>query len=101
MKLVKKFQDGGSMAPVEDPNAGGMPMGAESMEPQGGEQDPMMVIVDLFAQGLQNQDCEALAQGAQMFLQLVQEAQGGAGQPVFAKGGKLVSRKANVKLVRE
>ena len=59
----------------------------------------MMQIVQMFAEGLQNQDCQLLAQGAQMFLQLVQQSQqGGAapreeqGQPVFKKGGILVRR---------
>ena len=101
MKL-RKFQDGGAMpveagAPVEQaPVEGGM-------APQGGE-DPMAMIVEMFVQGLQNQDCEALAQGAQMFLELIQQAQGGApeAQPVFAKGGKLVGYKpASVQLVRK
>ena len=68
------------------------------------EQDPMMVIVQLFADGLQTQNCEELAQGAQMFLELIQQAQGeeAAGQPVFAKGGKLVSRtKPSFQIVRK
>ena len=100
---IKRFQEGGAMpadtgaaAPVD--NMGGAPMG-----PEGAAQDPMMAIVQLFMDGLQNQDCNALAQGAQMFLELVQQAQDGAeGQPVFAKGGRLVSRKqASLKLVRE
>jgi hypothetical protein len=107
MRLIKKHQMGGQM---EDPNAAAMAGGApagDSMAAQGGEQDPMAMIVELFAQGLQAQDCNALAQGAQMFLQLVQEAQGGAeaapeGQPVFAKGGKIVSHKqATLQLVRK
>ena len=84
-----------TVAPAEQP------MGA----PVEGAQDPMEAIVNAFVQGLQNQDCEMLAQGAEMFLQLIQEAQGGAapeGQPVFAKGGKLVSRKpAAFQLVRK
>ena len=42
-------------------------------------------------QGLQNQDCQLLAQGAQAFLELVQGAAQpqAPGQPVFKKGGKL------------
>lgn len=89
MKVVKFMQQGGAA-----------PMPAEA--PQGGE-DPMMQIAEVFAQGLQNQDCEMLAQGAQMFLQLVSEAMGGQpagpvdqapeGEPVFKKGGKIVKRK--------
>lgn len=65
------------------------------------EQDPIMMIADMFAQGLQNQDCGMLAQGAEMFLQMISQAQGGpapvgevpAGEPVFKKGGKMVKRK--------
>lgn len=107
MVLKRKFQDGGA---IEDPNAaamaGGMPADA-SMAAQGGGQDPMGMIIELFVQGLQAQNCEALAQGAQLFLQLVQQAQGGAeaapaGQPVFAKGGRIVSRRQpTLQLVRK
>ena len=93
--LIKKFQEGGAMpqnAPAE------VPANAE------GGQDPIMQIADIFAQALQNSDCNMLAQGAQMFLQVVSEAmgQGGPqgpvdqvpeGEPVFKKGGKLISRK--------
>lgn len=99
MRIVKKLQAGGY---VEDPNAV-----AGAAAPVEGAQDPMQAIVELFVNGLQNQDCNALAQGAQLFLELVQQAQGGAeaapaGQPVFAKGGKIVSRKqSSLKLVRE
>ena len=57
----------------------------------------MMQLAQLFAQGLQNQDCQMLAQGAQMFLQLVEQLQGGGteepqGEPVFRKGGRLAYR---------
>ena len=114
MKLVKKFQDGGMMAPQQ-----GMPQDQAAM---GQEQDPLAQIVQLFVEGLQTQNCELLAQGAAMFLELVQQAQGApmeggaapaegevmpaegaaAGQPVFAKGGKLIGRKrASLQLVRK
>lgn len=102
MILKRKYQQGGQMTPeaTAAPDAASMNNGM-------GGQDPMQMIVELFAQGLQTQDCNALAQGAEMFLQLVQEAQGGAeaapaGQPVFAKGGKIVSRKqSTLQLVRK
>lgn len=91
---VRKFQEGGPVGPEAAP-VEGAPEGA----PQGGgEQDPLMQLAQLFAQGLQNQDCNMLAQGAQMFLQLMQaQAQGGAapepqGEPVYRKGGVLVRR---------
>jgi len=91
MKLVKKFQAGGEMGA----EAGAQVDNGEMN--QGAGQDPMTQIVEMFLSGLQNQDCSMLAQGAQMFLQLVQEAQASAeapaAQPVFAKGGRLVARK--------
>lgn len=78
--------------------AAGAPAG-----PEGG-QDLIMQIADIFAQGLQSGDCNMLAQGAQMFIQLVSQTMGqGApqgpvdqvpeGEPVFKKGGKIVKRK--------
>lgn len=87
-KPVKKFQQGG---PV------GAPAPQEGAPVQGGAQeDPMMQLAQIFADGLQNQDCSKLAQGAEMFLQLIQQAAGQAEQPqeepVFHKGGKLAYR---------
>ena len=87
-KAIKKFQEGGQMnqaAPQEAP------------QQQGAGQDPIMQMAQLFAQGLQNQDCNMLAQGAQMFLQLLQSQSQGAtpapqGEPVYRKGGILVKR---------
>ena len=102
MKIIpRKFQEGGAVeapqeAPVEQ-EATNQPVAEESQP--AGQEDPMMQIVQMFAEGLQKQDCQLLAQGAQMFLQLVQQSQpGGAapqeeqGQPVFKKGGILVRR---------
>ena len=90
---VRKFQEGGPVSPEAAP-VEGMP---QEMPQGGGEQDPLMQITQMFAQGLQNQDCNMLAQGAQMFLQLMQaQAQGGAapapGEPIYRKGGVLVRR---------
>ena len=60
---------------------------------QGGGEDPLMQIAQIFAQGLQTQDCNLLAQGAQAFLEMLQQTMGAEqGQPVFKKGGKLVRR---------
>lgn len=73
--------------------------GAAPVGAQGG-QDPIIQIADIFAQALQSGDCNMLAQGAEMFLQLVSQAMGQGpvdqvpeGEPVFKKGGKLVKRK--------
>lgn len=113
---VKLYQDGGAMAAPQgggDPSQGGAP-GAEQGAPAGAEQgqegqggqDPLMQIAQMFAQALQSQDCKGLAQGAQMFLQLIAQAQQGAqggpegGQPaeptVMRKGGKFVFKKKEV-----
>ena len=97
VKQTKKFQQGGPVgAPAEGAEA---PVSQEEApeEPapeEGGQENPMMQLAQLFAQGLQNQDCQMLAQGAQMFLQLVEQSQGGGaeepqGEPVFRKGGRL------------
>lgn len=98
---IKRYQMGGEVA--ADPNAAPIERGA----PMEGGQDVMEQLITLFIQGLEQQNCEALAQGAQMFLELVQQAQGSAeaapaGQPVFGKGGKIVSRKqTSLQLVRK
>lgn len=96
---VRKFQQGGPMeaAPAEEaPQEEGQeaPMEEGQEAPQEGQEDPMQQLAQMFAQGLQNQDCQMLAQGAQMFLQLLQ----GGGQeepqsePVFRRGGILAYR---------
>ena len=92
---IREYQEGGNMPSAP---ATGAPTG-----PEGG-QDPIMQIADIFAQGLQSGDCNMLAQGAQMFIQLISQAMNQAGpqgpvdqapegEPVFKKGGKIVKRK--------
>lgn len=100
MKLRKLQMGGAVAAPEAAPGAEPMPAEA-GMPEQSAEQDPLMAIAEMFMQGLQAQDCSMLAQGAQMFLELIQQAQGQAeAQPVFGKGGKIASRKpATVQLV--
>jgi len=108
---VKYLQEGGQMAPdpsqggapggAPDASQGGAPGGDQGGQPapagaEGGGQDPLMQIAQMFATALQSQDCAALSQGAQMFLQLISQAQGGGGaqgappteQPVYKSGGK-------------
>lgn len=94
MKVVKFMQEGGvAPAPVE---------AAPADQATGG--DVIMQIADIFAQALQNGDCNMLAQGAEMFIQLVSQAMGQSGpqgpvdqvpegQPIFKRGGQLVRRK--------
>lgn len=100
-KSIGKFQQGGEMAPMEDPSVNqDSAMEEAPAGPEQGGGDPLMQIAQIFMQGLQNQDCNMLAQGAQAFLQLLQQAQGGGapqgaapeGEPVFRKGGVLVRR---------
>lgn len=82
MKIVNKFQQGGAMAQP-----------APEAAPA---QDPVAQIVEMFMMGLQNQDCAALAAGAEMFLSLVQQASAPAPMgapaeqaPVFKRGGQI------------
>lgn len=97
---IKSYQEGGAMPPQGAPAPAEAPAEAQGAAPAEGGQDPLMQIAQIFAQGLQAQDCQALAQGAEMFLQLISQAQGGAegGAPpaeptVMRSGGKLVFKK--------
>lgn len=89
IKKIGKYQEGGPVeAPVEE---GAAPEGAP-VEEQGG-QDPMMQILQVAQQALQEQNCEAAMAVCQALLQL---AQGGgqeapAEEPTYARrGAKLV-----------
>lgn len=95
MKIIQYMQEGG-VTPA--------PQVQEATTAQEGGQDPLMQLVDIFSQGLQTGNCEILAQGAQLFLQLIQQSmnQGAPqgpvdqvpqGQPIFKRGGKLIKRK--------
>lgn len=104
VKQTKKFQQGGPVDAPADGAEAPMPQEeapAEEAPAEGGGEDPMMQLAQIFAQGLQNQDCQALAQGAQMFLQLIEQSQGGGQpqepqeEPVFRKGGVLAYRIKN------
>ena len=97
---TRKVQVGGAMpegAPVEEPTVeGGAPVNEAALD-QEAEQDPIMMLAQMSAQALQNQDCQMMAQVCQAFLEIVQQMQGGApeepqGEPVFRKGGILVRR---------
>lgn len=87
-KLLK-FQEGGQMAEPQAP-AG-----------DAGQQDPMVMLVEMAQQAIQNQDCQAAMGVCEGFLQLVMSASGGGEgggqpapetQPVYKAGGKLVRR---------
>ena len=82
---AQKFQTGGTVPAQAEP------------APQQTEQDPIMMLAQMSAQALQNQDCQMMAQVCQAFLEIVQQMQGSApeepqGEPVFRKGGVLVRR---------
>lgn len=98
MLRIKRFQEGGPMPAEAGAEPQMAPQEAAPQGPQGGGEDPLMQLANIFAQGLQNQDCNLLAQGAEAFLQLIQQSMGGepgapAGEPQFKKGGKMVGRK--------
>lgn len=85
MKIVK-FQQGG-------------PVGQPAPEAAPAQQDPIAQIVEMFMMGLQNGDCQALAAGAEMFINMVQQASApspvgaeNSEQPIFRRGGT-ISRK--------
>jgi hypothetical protein len=91
MAFIKKFQARGPMpadaaaaAPAPAPEQGG---------------DPIMQIAEMAGAALQSQDCAMAMQVCEAFMMLVEQMAGGAeqmgapaGQPVFAKGGKLIRR---------
>ena len=80
MKItLKKFQVGGALPSEEQVQEQVQePVPVEQQEQPINDQDPIVVLTQVFTQGLQNQDCDLLAQGAQMFLEIVQQMQGGA-----------------------
>lgn len=90
MKLnVRKFQEGGAMAPQSAP----------AQDPAAAAQDPVMQIAQMAAQALQAQDCNMAMQVCQVFVQMIQQTQGGEApaqeqpaEPVYRRGGTLVRR---------
>lgn len=102
MKIVektKKFQQGGAAPAPQAPDAGGAPAGGAAPEggtPDGGGQDPMAQILQVAAQAVQTQNCEAAMAVCQALMQI---AQGGAAQeqapqeePTFARNGAKLIR---------
>lgn len=76
-KKVKFFQEGGAMAP---------------------QQDPMQIMLEGAQQALANQDCQVAMQVCQMLVELTSGAQQAAPaapaaeEPVYRKGGRLIRR---------
>lgn len=88
---IKRFQEGG---PMEAPTEEGAPV--EGGAPAQGGQDPLMQILQVAQQALQEQNCEAAMAVCQALLQL---AQGGGGaqeapaeEPTYAKRGARLVR---------
>ena len=91
---LRKFQEGGSMAPQAAQE------GAPT-DQNAGQQDPIAELLNAAAQAVQSQDCQTAIQVCQALVQMAsQNQQGGApeeqapeeGEPVYRAGGKLVGR---------
>ena len=103
MKLIKRYQVGGEVAPEQMP-AEQAPQGAEQM-PAEGSGDPMeqilgivMELANAGSQALQTQDPNQMAQVLQALVQFGSDLQaqlGGGEQetPVFKKGGIVYRKK--------
>lgn len=94
-KSVKKFQQGGPVAPEEEMPAEEMP--AEGTPEAAPQDNPLIALAEAAMQGLQSQDCQIMAQVCQGLLEIVQQMQEPApqeatGEPVFKKGGVLLRR---------
>ena len=98
-KSVKKFQQGGPIAPEEQMPAEEMPVegSPEEAPMEGGEENPLIMLAEGAMQALQSQDCQIAMQVCQGLVQILQQMQGPApeepaGEPVFKKGGVLLRR---------
>jgi hypothetical protein len=89
---VKKFQEGGEMAPEE------AQMAPEEAQAQPA-QDPMQEILNAAMQAVQTNDGQLALQVCAALVQLAQGAAGGQepapaeGEPVYRKGGRLAYRR--------
>lgn len=92
------MQQGGSAPAPQDAPAAAPAKGApvEGRAPEGGAQDPMQQILQVAAQAVQTQNCEAAMAVCQA---LVQAMQGGMGpgeapqeEPTFARNGSKLRR---------
>lgn len=89
---IKYLQEGG---PVEAPVEEGAPMEGAPAPEQGGE-DPMMQILQVAQQALQEQNCEAAMAVCQALLQLAQ----GGGAPQEAPAEEPTYARRGARLVR-
>ena len=85
---IRKFQEGGAVAPVKAPMGGDPAM----------EQDPLMQILQIAGEALQTQNCEAAMAVCEGFMMLVTQSDQSqtppppTGEPVYRKGGTLLRR---------
>lgn len=96
------MQQGGPAPAPQDAPAAAPAEGApvEGGAPEGGAQDPMQQILQVAAQAVQTQNCEAAMAVCQALVQaLVQAMQGGMGpgeapqeEPTFARNGSKLRR---------
>ena len=93
---VRFLQEGGQMMPEPSATPTGAP--TENANAPQEENDPLLVLAQMAAQALQNNDGQMALEVCQGFLQLIQQMSGESaesapqGEPVYAKGGKLVRR---------
>ena len=93
---IKFMQDGGA-APApqggggapQDASQGGAP---DHSGAQGGGQDPMAQILQVAAQAVQNQDCQAAMVVCQALVKIAQGGGGQAQEPTFARRGAKIFR---------
>ena len=93
---VKFMQDGGAAptpqgggAAPQDASQGAAP---DQSGAQGGGQDPMAQILQVAAQAVQNQDCQAAMVVCQALVKIAQGGGGQAQEPTFARRGAKIIR---------
>ena len=88
---ARRYQVGGPMeeAPMEEAPAEAP---AEGAAPEGGEQDPLMQILQVAAQAVQTQNCEAAMAVCQALLQIAQSGRALPQEPTFARRGTKLTR---------
>ena len=85
---ARRYQAGG---PVEEAPMEEAPEGAPAGAPEGGE-DPLMQILQVAAQAVQTQNCEAAMAVFQALLQIAQGGGAPAEEPTFARRGTKLTR---------
>lgn len=94
-KITKRYQDGGAINPAAEAPVDA-PVAPDAAPQDAMSQDPLVQIAELAMQGLEANDCDAMAAACEGIIALIQ---GGAPaepapveEPVFKKGGKIVRK---------